>query len=77
MAAGVDHIIRLWDTEKAKLLHEFHGHTDTVNWLNFSSDVRYAVFASDDGTARVWRLPRLVKEGVNPEEERLKQSDGQ
>jgi len=63
LTGGTDGAVRLYDTEPVRLLHEFNGHTGQINRLEFSKDRSFAVSASEDGTLRVWRVPREVWQG--------------
>lgn len=58
---GGDKKAVVWNIDKetgrsAGKLIELIGHTETVNRAAFSSDGKYAVTASSDGTARIWKL---------------------
>jgi WD40 repeat protein len=49
---------KVWDT-KGNLLAGFKGHQSIVNSAEFSPDGQRIVTASDDGTAKVWRVDDL------------------
>ncbi len=57
LSAGTDNIIRLWDTETGSELCQFHGHSQGINSVVFSSDARYILARSADGTTRMWEAP--------------------
>lgn len=59
-----DYSICLWNAKTGEQLHRFkgypgnmHGHTHNVTRLTFSSDLHFAVSASQDNTVKLWRLP--------------------
>jgi WD40 repeat protein len=53
---GTDHAVRLWDLTARKQVRTFRGHTDELRGLAFSSDGKYALSGSLDGTARLWEV---------------------
>jgi WD40 repeat protein len=55
---GTDFSVRLWDVAEGKELTRFAGHDDIVVYVAMSRDGRYALSASNDGTMRLWRLPK-------------------
>ena len=54
LATGRDNVARLWDVATAKLVREFHGHTNIMWRGTFSPDGRYAFTTSQDKSARMW-----------------------
>lgn len=50
-----DCTIRLWDTEKGKLLRVLEGHTNAVTSVSFSFDNSLLASKSRDNTVRLWR----------------------
>jgi WD40 repeat protein len=52
--AGEDQMIRIWDAESGKVVHEREGHTDTVHLLVFSPDSRLIASEAGDATGKVW-----------------------
>lgn len=46
----------LWDPQTGKQVRELVGHTLNIVQVTFSSDSRYLLTASEDGTARVWEV---------------------
>ncbi len=56
LSAGTDNIIRLWDTETGNELCQFHGHSQEIYSVAFSSDARYILSRSADGTTRMWEV---------------------
>ena len=47
---------RVWRLADGELVRELKGHTGWVRSAVFSADGVHVVTASDDRTARVWRL---------------------
>ena len=52
MSGSMDNTIRVWSIVSGECLHVYHGHTGLVSLL--STEDRYAISASTDGTVRVW-----------------------
>jgi WD40 repeat protein len=50
--------VRLWNRETGAELASFLGHTADVNCVSISANGRQALSGSQDGTVRLWRLPR-------------------
>lgn len=46
----------IWDVRTGKLLQSFAKHSWGVNAITFSSDGKWLVSVSDDGTAKLWRI---------------------
>ncbi len=53
IANGAGNEIKIWD-EKYKAVVSLQGHTKQVNSIAFSSDGKYLVSGSSDGTVRIW-----------------------
>jgi WD40 repeat protein len=51
---GLEHGIKVWDAATGKLRFTLRGHEGGVGGLTFSSDDRWIVSASFDGTIRYW-----------------------
>lgn len=62
--------------ESGKCLRVLSGHTGRLNKVVLSEDGRVAVTASDDGTARVWRLSDGACLHVRPPFTRYKSKRG-
>jgi hypothetical protein len=56
LTVGYDAAPRLWDTDNGMHIATLIGHTGIVWHAAFNHDGRYVVTASQDGTARVWRV---------------------
>lgn len=46
----------VWNGTTGGVVRDLYGHTSMITTIAFSRDSRYAVTASEDGTARVWNL---------------------
>jgi WD40 repeat protein len=46
----------LWDLATGKEIHPTAGHTDSVGFLEFSSDGQYLLSTAEDGTTRLWHV---------------------
>jgi len=57
LSAGASHTLRLRDPLTFKELARLDGHTRSIWGLAISGDGKLGLSCSDDGTARVWRLP--------------------
>jgi WD40 repeat protein len=62
-AAGDDHHIRVWNAMTFEP-SELTGHQSRVNCLAVSPDGSQLLSGDDDGTIRVWSLPRGAAGGV-------------
>ncbi len=49
-----DKTASLWDINTGLLVDSLKGHTDGINFLEFTQDGTKLVTASDDGTAKIW-----------------------
>jgi WD40 repeat protein len=47
-------VVRIWDSKNLKLLSELVGHTDWINWVEFSPNGLYIVSGSSDSTLKIW-----------------------
>ena len=54
--AGYDRIIRIWDAETGKSVHEIEGHNGAIFDLAFSPDGTLLASASADETGKIWRV---------------------
>ena len=66
IVAGGDGV-RVWDAESGKELRRYEGHTKLVHSVAYFPDGKRIASASDDGTVRIWRAPRV--ENILPESE--------
>ncbi|MBM84377.1 MAG: hypothetical protein CMJ78_27805 [Planctomycetaceae bacterium] len=55
-AAGPEKIIRIWDAETGKRVHELKGHTAHVKALAFHPSGKSLISGANDKTIRVWDL---------------------
>ncbi|MBD2460259.1 type I secretion C-terminal target domain-containing protein [Oscillatoria sp. FACHB-1407] len=55
--AGANRGLRLYRTSDFALVGQFPGHTQGIEYIDFSPDGRSVVTASEDGTIKLWRLP--------------------
>lgn len=51
--------IRFFDLATDRKIGELKGHTDTVNAMAFRGDGEVLASASDDGSVRLWKVPKL------------------
>ena len=49
--------VRLWDIKKSRLMTTLSGHASGVLDLAFTTDGRFLVTGSQDGTVRLWGVP--------------------
>ena len=57
LTAGTDNAIRLWQLMGAKELQRFDGHQAAINTLAIAPNKNVLLSASNDRSARLWRLP--------------------
>ena len=55
-AGGVDGAVRVWQADGSGRPVTLNGHQGAVTWAAFSHDGSRVVTASEDGTARIWRI---------------------
>jgi WD40 repeat protein len=53
-SAGLDGVVRVWDTDSGRQLRELTGHTGRVLAVGFSPDGTRLASAGLDGVVRVW-----------------------
>ncbi len=53
-SAGIDKLVKLWDTETGREVRQLQGHTETVYALAFAPDGKTLVSGSRDKTVRLW-----------------------
>ena len=56
MTASADETARVWDAEASKTIAVLAGHSGPVRSAVFSPDGERILTASDDTTARIWRI---------------------
>jgi WD40 repeat protein len=61
LSGGKDKRVSLWTIQGDSLLDSKEVHTKKINAVQFSNDRKYAVSASDDSTAIIWKV---TKEGA-------------
>lgn len=65
LSGGDDKTVRLWNVETRNEIHVFRSHTQAVNIVAFApNDSQMAVSGAEDGTMRLWKLPRAPREGL-------------
>lgn len=57
-----DGTIRLCDMEARTVVRRFRGHTDRITDMQFSSDCRWLLSSSMDGTLRIWDVPGTLSD---------------
>ena len=56
VCAGDNKTVNVWDFYKKNLEVKFKGHTNRVTCLDVSSDGKYVVSGSWDGSVRLWNI---------------------
>jgi WD40 repeat protein len=59
--AGTDKIVHVWDIASGAAIAAFKGHNAEINALAFAPGGKALASASDDGTALIWDLSKLVR----------------
>jgi WD40 repeat protein len=60
--ASADRSVRIWDTLKDTLLHEFEEHLHGVTDVQWSPDGSLLASGGADGTIRLWEVPEEAAE---------------
>lgn len=55
-AGGYDAIAVLWDVQTGREIRSFHGHTLSIESVDLSPDLQWALTAGEDTTVRLWNL---------------------
>jgi WD40 repeat protein len=55
-AASASGVIEIYDLTTDELIKSFNAHTAAVTQVLFTSDLKYIISASDDGTVRFWGI---------------------
>jgi WD40 repeat protein len=53
---GVDGVLRIWNGRTGKFLRDFQGHVREITANSFSSNDRFVVSSSADGSVMMWEL---------------------
>ena len=49
-------ILRVWSVESGECLREFQGHSKEITAAEFSSNGRFVISSSVDGTVMIWEV---------------------
>lgn len=64
VSGGEDGVVRLWDTDSRRLLHQWRGHTGWVYATAVSADGSLVASAGEDAAIRLWDARTGVAVGV-------------
>jgi WD40 repeat protein len=65
--------VRIWNLENGKLITEFKGHQGAIESMRFNPKndenefQQLATTGQDDSTIRVWKIPKIVSDGDQPQ----------
>ncbi|KAI1150731.1 WD40 repeat-like protein [Nemania diffusa] len=62
LTGSMDETVSVCQIPSGDLLHKFSGHSSWVRYVAWSHDEKYVASASDDGTARIWKIGSNGKE---------------
>ena len=53
---GNDTVLRIWKVETGECQREFQGHSREISSVDFSSNGRFVISSSTDGSVMIWEL---------------------
>ena len=55
ISGGIDKLVKIWDIERACLLHSLRGHGGSITTVSVAENLAFT--GSADGSVKVWRVP--------------------